>query len=221
LPHSLQSLDVSYCYNITDEGIKSLPMTLTCLNVAYCYQITDEGMSGLPPLLTHLNVESCNKVTNEGLKTLPQSIQHLNLQGCVEINDEGITFILSHLQNIDFLNIGNTSISSCLPFALAHAQRNNNSLFPNSSSSSSPSPTGLRYLDLTQCNISDESIRSLETLSSLEYLNLFKCVSVTNDSLKYLPPNLEFVNFKSTSVHFNLLEQQINSLGRPNLKFSI
>lgn len=173
LPHNLQHLDISNCYNITDEGLKGLPVTLLSLNIGMCMKITDEGLSVLPPLLQKLEASGC-KITNEGLKALPSSLRHLNLESCEEVTDEGLESLPA---NLTHLYLGSSGVSSCKAFK--HMQ-------------------SLRHLDLTQCRISDGTIQNLPT--SLEWLNVFHCKGITENSLRTLPPHLDFVNFRATSV---------------------
>jgi len=190
MPHSLQNLNISHCY-FSDEGIKALPMTLTSLDVSMCYQITDEGASALPPLLLRLNMDGC-KITNEALKCLPSPLQFLSLQSCDSITDDGLIALPINLTQ---LNLGCTRIFTCDGLQYL---------------------TNLRHLDLTQCEVSDECFGFLP--SSLEWLNMYRCSRITHSIVERLPPNLEFLNLKSTSINSLASELKLVS---PNLKLHI
>jgi hypothetical protein len=69
----LQSLNISHCGNITDEGIRALATgcpQLQSLNISHCGNITDEGIKALATGCTQL--------------------QSLDISGCVNITDTGI-----------------------------------------------------------------------------------------------------------------------------------
>ena len=95
----LQSLNLSNCWNITDEGITAvasgLPQ-LQCLDITACYKITDKGIaavaSGLSQLQS-LNISNCGNITDEGIRALANGLpqlQSLDIGGCGNITDEGI-----------------------------------------------------------------------------------------------------------------------------------
>ena len=68
----LQSLNIGYCHNITDEGIRALATGCTqlqSLNIGGCYNITDAGIRALAsgcPQLQSLNIDCCGKITAAG-----------------------------------------------------------------------------------------------------------------------------------------------------------
>ena len=85
----LQSLNISPCENITDEGIRALAngcRQLQSLNISWCGDITDEGIIALANGLSQL--------------------QSLNICACVNITDAGIRALASVLPQLQSLNIG-------------------------------------------------------------------------------------------------------------------
>ena len=90
----LQSLDISNCYNITDEGIRAVATGLPhlqSLSLSNCCNITDEGIRALAtgcPHLQSLDISWCYTITNEGITALvtglPQ-LQSLNISYCGNI----------------------------------------------------------------------------------------------------------------------------------------
>lgn len=85
LSRSLTSLNLSFCNQITNEGVGKLPQALTSLDLAHCYQITDEGAGKLPQGLTSLSLSGCDLITDEGVNKLPQSHTSLDLSWCDKI----------------------------------------------------------------------------------------------------------------------------------------
>ena len=81
------SLDLSYCYEITDEGIKYLSHVHTLI-LNGCRKITDEGIKYLCNLHT-LHLGYVDQITDEGIKHL-SNLHTLDLTSCREITDEGI-----------------------------------------------------------------------------------------------------------------------------------
>ena len=95
----LQSLNLSNCWNITDEGIRvvasGLPQ-LQSLNITACNKITDEGIRALANgfrQLQSLNISFCYNITDKGIRALASGLSQLQSLGiicCDEITDEGI-----------------------------------------------------------------------------------------------------------------------------------
>ena len=93
----LEELDLGYCNNITDEGLKHLKgmKKLKKLDLWGC-KITDEGLSYLEGLqsLEFLSLWGCKNITDEGLKHLEDmELKELYLYGCNNITSEGLKYI--------------------------------------------------------------------------------------------------------------------------------
>lgn len=87
--HKIVSIDLSYCYLVTDGSIKAIASsvhnkTLTTLNLEMCKRITNIGVKLLAEKcinLTTLNISELPKIDDDGLialSTLP-SLQHIEL----------------------------------------------------------------------------------------------------------------------------------------------
>ena len=79
----LQSLNISWSRNITDDGIRALATgcpQLQSLNISHCRNITDEGIRALAtgcPQLQSLDMRCCGNITDAGIRAV--SYTHLTL----------------------------------------------------------------------------------------------------------------------------------------------
>src|SRR5690606_22385983 len=87
----LTHLDLSNCYNITDDIIQYLPLNILYLNFCLCKGIRDDGLRYLPPTLTYLNLSS-TRITDHGIKHLPTTLKILHIK---HISDYGIEYLSS------------------------------------------------------------------------------------------------------------------------------
>ena len=110
----LQSLNLSNCWNITDEGITAVAIGLSqlqSLNITACYKITDEGIRAVAsgcPQLQSLNIGYCDNITDEGITALANGLlklQSLDIGYCDNITDEGIIALADGLPQLQSLNI--------------------------------------------------------------------------------------------------------------------
>lgn len=107
---NLQTLNLTRCYQITDQGLASLSQLkqLQTLHLEECIVITDERLASLAQLkqLRTLNLTECDQITDEGLASLGQlrNLQRLNLKGCRKITDEGLAS-LTQLPQLQILNL--------------------------------------------------------------------------------------------------------------------
>jgi F-box/leucine-rich repeat protein 14 len=114
---SLKTIDLSFCFSVTDDGIKFLAKmrSLLEINLRRCNSITDTGLgylAGLPGQqslapLAALDVSFCEKVGDQGLVHLSRlhSLQSLSFCSC-DISDFGIEQIVQTLHSLTTLNIG-------------------------------------------------------------------------------------------------------------------
>ena len=92
----LQSLDLSYSYQITDTGLEALTALINIqrLYLGFCHFITNDGLQHLAQLhnLQSLNLGRCKQITNDGLQHLARltNLQTLILWGCWQITQENI-----------------------------------------------------------------------------------------------------------------------------------
>lgn len=109
--HLVKKLDLKHLKDLTDEQLTSLIKAypnLQVLNLSFCKQISDEGLASLAQLqnLQTLNLSMCNKITDQGLAYLAQlkNLQILNLAACTQITDQGLVS-LTQLQKLKTLGL--------------------------------------------------------------------------------------------------------------------
>ncbi|XP_055680156.1 F-box/LRR-repeat protein 14 [Lutzomyia longipalpis] len=171
---NLESLNLSGCYNITDNNLyQSFCMDmqhLKVLDLSLCKQITDTSLGRIGSQMKNLEVlelGGCSNITNTGLMLIAWSLKklkRLNLRSCWHISDQGI----GHLAGVG------PETEHTLP---------------------------LEYLGLQDCQrLSDEALKYIaQGLPFLRSINLSFCVSVTDSGLKYLAkmPKLEELNLRA------------------------
>jgi hypothetical protein len=93
---AFQALDLSWCEQITDDGLKHLTALgqVRDLDLSGCSQITDLGLSFLTALpdLHHLDLSCCSQITDLGLRHLMalEQLQSLTLLICERLTDAGV-----------------------------------------------------------------------------------------------------------------------------------
>jgi hypothetical protein len=164
---SLTFLDLTWCCNVTDAGVRAVVSSCTALKslrLFCCKKLTDEGVRAVSslPALTSLNLAGCN-VTDEGVRAVVSScamLTELNLYGCRNVTDEGVRAV-SNLPALTELNLrfckvadeGVRAVSTC---------------------------TTLTALDLRECfKLTDEAVRALSSLPALTSLDLRCCFKAT------------------------------------------
>ena len=109
----LKSVNLSFCGNVTDSGIKYLSKMpcLKDLNLRSCDNVTNTGLGYLldgGSRLEALDVSFCENVGDQGLHFVSHgmfSLRSLSLSAC-NISDEGLIKVVSALHDITTLNIG-------------------------------------------------------------------------------------------------------------------
>ena len=117
LTPNLQSLDLSYCYRITDDGLQHLAPfeNLENLSLEGCFEINGFGLNYLTTLtkLRKLNLWLCEKITDRDLNFLAffPELRCLNLGCCSRITDRALILLsqlpLKHLQHLILLRCHN------------------------------------------------------------------------------------------------------------------
>ena len=114
---SLKSLNLSFCGNITDSGLKHLARkpNLRELNLRSCDNISDTGVAYLAEggaRITSLDVSFCDKIGDPALQHVAQGLYSLKSLSCsaCNISDAGIERIGRSLHELDTLNIGQCSL---------------------------------------------------------------------------------------------------------------
>ncbi len=111
---NLNSINLSFCINISDMGLKYLAKmgSLRDLNLRSCDNISDAGIAFLAeagsPVLSTLDVSFCDKITDQSLDYISQglfNLRSLSLSSC-HVSDEGIFKIAKAQSELEVLNIG-------------------------------------------------------------------------------------------------------------------
>jgi hypothetical protein len=167
---SLTFLDLSWCVNITDMGVRAVVSSCTALkslNLRSCIKVTDEGVRAVVsslPALTFLDLTNCYKVTDEGVRAVASSctaLESLSLWSCFKVTDEGVRAVsscttlktLSLYVCLKVTDEGVKAVSSC---------------------------TALTALNLRACiQVTDVGVRALSSLPALTSLDISFCNKVT------------------------------------------
>eukprot|EP01040_Poterioochromonas_malhamensis_P010474 gene10474-11396_t len=178
-PQHLQTLDVRYCYQISNDTCHALSQyasqTLQHLNLSGT-NITDYGLT---EILIHclqlitLDISFCNNITDNSLFVLRHSYHYhlisLNLENCSQITDKGIKYLCKQLRSLQILNIksiGGSLISS---------------LTSTSSSPSSLSPTHaysmLKMMESNAISNNMSNMNSNDMISPFDFLPFLRCLS--------------------------------------------
>lgn len=172
---NLESLNLSGCYNVIDNGLLQtftfdMP-SLKILDLSLCKQVTDHSLNKIATFLKNLEIlelGGCSNITNMGLLMIAwglKKLKKLNLRSCWNISDNGI----GHLAGLSKETAYGTPQLECL--GLQDCQR-----------------------------LSDESLKYIsQGLTNLKTINLSFCISVTDSGLKYLSkmPKLEELNLRA------------------------
>lgn len=95
---SLQTLDISFCANVTDSSAKNIAVgisNLRSLSMANC-SVNDDGLSKMAKALTKLeclNIGQCKAITDKSLEVVVaemKSLQRIDLYGCSNASDKVI-----------------------------------------------------------------------------------------------------------------------------------
>ncbi|XP_014292415.1 F-box/LRR-repeat protein 14 [Halyomorpha halys] len=109
----LQCINLSFCINISDSGLKYLSKmpNLRELNLRACDNISDMGLAYLAEggsRVSSLDVSFCDKVGDQALVHLSQglfNLRSLSMSAC-QISDEGVCRLAKTLHELEILNIG-------------------------------------------------------------------------------------------------------------------
>ncbi len=111
---NLRCLDLSYCSNIDDAGIKVLANGLPKLT-SIILTFTGVGDGGITAIareckqLERMNLEVCKNITDSGIQNIARTsklkLKHLNLGGCVKLSNISFQIVGTHLKNLITLNL--------------------------------------------------------------------------------------------------------------------
>ncbi|XP_020283998.1 F-box/LRR-repeat protein 14 [Pseudomyrmex gracilis] len=170
------------------DVLKGVP-NLEALNLSGCYNITDNGLMNAfnqeYPSLTELNLSLCKQVTDASLGRIAQflkNLEHLELGGCCNITNTGLLLIAWGLKKLKRLDLRSCWHVSDL--GIAHLA----GLNPNAADCSVTGNLALEHLSLQDCQrLSDEALKHVSLgFTTLKSINLSFCVCITDSGVKYL-----------------------------------
>ena len=174
----LSSLNLSYCDQITDEGLGHLALLIPQPQIEDDDSDAELGNELEAPVkfvlqlaqLTSLNLRGCDKITDTGLEHVAQLTQltSLDLRSCAKITDTGLEHV-AQLTQLTSLNL-----SGCYKITdtgLEHVAQ----------------LTQLTSLDLYDCgNITDTGLEHVAQLTQLTSLDLSVCYKITDTGLEHV-----------------------------------
>ncbi len=172
-PRRLKHLDISYCAQITDRGVRALAYhvpNLQGLQLNKCIQLTDLSLTELfstTHKLTHLELEDVHHMTNTSLQCLARSpakdtLYHLCVSYCESVGDTGMLPILKNCPNLGSLDLDNTRISDLVLIEAAANVRRRVSPAPAPASAAWQKPRfGLRMYVYDCANVTWTGVREV------------------------------------------------------------
>lgn len=128
----VSSINLSFCINISDLGLKYLAKmpSLRELNLHSCDNVSDAGLAFMAEAaspITTLDVSFCDKITDQSLDYISQglfNLKYLSMRAC-HVSDEGISKIAKALSDLEVLNMGQcTRITDRSVYAVANSFKN-------------------------------------------------------------------------------------------------
>jgi hypothetical protein len=100
LPVDLESLNLSWCWNLTEASIDKLPKNLKSLKLSRSLNFTDAAIDKLPKDLQSLDLSFWN-LTNDVIERLPKNLKSLDLTGCMSLTDDVIDKLPQNLRSLN------------------------------------------------------------------------------------------------------------------------
>jgi Leucine-rich repeat (LRR) protein len=203
------SINLSYCQNITNDGLKYLRRNkgLTHLMLQNDSQVLDQGLENLTGLsaLRSLTIDSI-AITDRGLAAISQmkGLTRLILDGIgLQITDGGVAN-LTRLKRLEHLTLNHSDITDVSLQAISRIRSlrsiiliNNQKVSGVGYASLSKLPL-LRELKLSLVKLTDADLKHLEKLSQLETLDLSYCYQITDVGIAALRSALPNTTIIST-----------------------
>ena len=193
----MKNLEFVNCKQITNNALKQLPEKLVSLNINFCTQMTDQGMKYLSERtkgLKFLKMVSLSRVNDEGLQYLStlKTLKSLNLTNCTNLTEKGLSFLQNTgLKHLSLTNLKLKSGLDKLPSLLKSLDLTNTP-FNDDSLKLLKNFKFLSHLDLSYCyKMNGESLSKLPLLTSL---SLFGWKNLEDAHLKGIPSSLEFLD---------------------------
>lgn len=181
----LESLNISWCRNMTGPGILSMitaSNSLRYLKLNGCSQLDDITMSSLGtylPNLSHLCLAACTSLKDSGLlsfltKHSSFNLTHLNLSSCARLTDASLRNIAIYTTKISHLELAGCVLMTDQGFSFL-----------------SPRLRSLVHLDLEDLQqITDITVKSIANHQPhLLRFCLSNCTQISDDGITYLVLN--------------------------------
>ncbi|KAG1468864.1 hypothetical protein G6F56_003590 [Rhizopus delemar] len=243
LTSSVQHLNLSHCFYLTDEGFGQLLESMSqleTLNLNSCWLLTDKSLSLLGthcPRLTHLDLSNCRKISDVGIfKLLDEkdarghpSLTELSLSYCKKLSDATMRHLANYCsQTLEYLNIQRCTRITDSGFLAWTDTRFPHLKFLNLNDCSFLTDQAVGYLvvaapRLSQlslsfcCALSDSAIEGLVALKELHDLDVSFCGAAVSDiSVRALlsSPSVYLLNIRGCVRVTDLAIQSILDLGR-------
>ena len=202
--HSISTLALAHCPQITSHCLVNLPTGLTSLDISHCPQIFDLGPIRSQCIgLTHLNLANCviSEDRLSGLFGSGISLKSINLKGCKQVSSKFVTRMAKYspLLNKAILDeCINITEEGLLPLL-----------------TNCPYLQRVAFTGVT--NVSDSSIIAAVQAHGLRHLkeiNLSGCKQLTDASISAIAANCALLNDLSLSGCSNISPGPINEIAK-------
>jgi len=204
--HSSRDIDLCGCDKITDASIihitKKNP-NLQIINLSFCVNITHEGIKALVQQCSSLNTISLShtNINDQALlhiaSSLPNQLKSLSLAGCQHISDASLQKLLSKCADLQYLDISHSkaissssikavaSLSSLLHFDMSWCS---DSISESAIQKGVKGCHKLQYLGVADSKISDSVVQKILQGSKLGTLDVSFCTGLfqSDKTVKYL-----------------------------------
>ena len=193
----LSKLDLSYCRNITDEGLRQMAKLANLKELSLvCTKITDAGLKYLMSCksLSELDLAGCKNISSKGLESLKyfDSLQSLSIDHIKSKSFLNIKQTLSELNHIKYLTV--TAYSATVD-DFNDISRIEKLTKLNVFSCEYPLGAGMEYLCnlpnlqelfLDDVYITNDSLASISKITTLHSLTFQLCPNMTRKDLSVL-----------------------------------
>ncbi|XP_067341867.1 uncharacterized protein [Channa argus] len=194
---SIHYLDMTDCFSLEDEGLRTIAYhcpRLTHLYLRRCTRLTDEALRHLAlhcPSIKELSLSDCRLVGDFGLREVARlegCLRYLSVAHCTRITDVGMRYVARYCPRLRYLNA--RGCEGLTDHGLGHLAR---------------SCPKLKSLDVGKCPlVSDSGLEQLAMYcQGLRRVSLRACESVTGRGLKALAANcceLQLLNVQDCEV---------------------
>jgi len=210
----LEVLSLKKCFKVSDEGLKHLGACkqLKSLNVSYCYLLTEEGILALNcPNLESFHIKFCTNIDTAGVAKIASTCKNLvdiNLGGCWRLEESALHAIADNCTKLLKLDMSKSYLTAQSFEAVARITSLNkfsiaDSIIEESGLQALQSLTNLKVLLLDNCaQTTDETIGAISKIKSLEILSLNGCPRIGDKAMGFITEglnNLEYLNLSECS----------------------